>query len=83
MKITRAQLRKLLLKEAAGSITRAMTIVENMAEEIEESHGGLDTDEAAEELVRRLDDAGSFDVEEILAEMLLDAILELRAITRR
>ena len=60
-----------------------MQIVENMCEEIEGSHGGLDTDEAAEELIRRLDEAGGFDVPEYLAEALLDCMLELRHLTRR
>ena len=60
-----------------------MQIVENMVEEIEESHGRLDTDEAAEELIRRLDDAGEGNLTELLAEMLLDTMLELRSITRR
>ena len=66
-----------------GSTRAALNIVENMVEEIEGSHGGLDTGEAAEELIRRLDDAGGFDVPELMAEMLLDTMLELRSITRR
>ncbi len=96
MKLTSQKLRKLILQEmhhevpphlqvdvAKPSSLKLMQIVENMAEEIESSHGGLDTDEAAEELIRRLDEAGSTDVPEFLAEMLLDSILELRSVTRR
>ena len=68
-----------------GSTRAALNIVENMVEEIEGSHGGLglETNEAAEELIRRLDEAGGFDVPELIAELLLDCMLELRSITRR
>ena len=99
MKLNRKHLRKMILQEmsrdqipphlrvedgmpdrSGGSLRQ---IVENMVDEIEGSHGGLDTKEAAEELIRRLDASGSHDVPELLAEMLLSAVLELRGMSRR
>ncbi len=53
MKLNRRQLRKMILKEINENMSGKIAIF-NMVEEIEGSHGGLDTEEAAEELVRRL-----------------------------
>ena len=73
--------------EEATSFKTALDIVDSKVSEIEESRGGLDTHEAAtdpnEGLIKQLADKTSFNVTEILAEMLLDAVLELRSLTRR
>ena len=58
-------------------------IVQNMVDEIEGSRGGLGTDEAAEELVRRLAAAGPGDIALLLAEMLLEDRLNSRSRQRR
>ena len=59
-----------------------LEIVQDMVNEIEGSHGGLDTEEAAGELVMRLEATGG-DTAEFLAQALLDAELKLRSMARR
>ena len=74
--------------EGESDIIDVMQLISAMAAEIEGSHGGLDTQEAAFELVRRIDmahpDTDGIDaVAESLAMAALDLILQNRSASRR
>ena len=64
--------------EGESDIIDVMSIVKTMAAEVEGSHGGLDTQEAALELVRRIDMSHpDTDGIEAVAESLAMAALDL------